>query len=178
MSETIVRVFNIIVEVLKKDGYTKEFVSSFLAMLSGVMVVFFTDVLRNKFITPRNEFSKLRMKVYGMLDFYSRDFCNTIDSGSVSEEIIHEYCEGSNEIRKLAVECSAFAAEYAGKSFRGVTSKDLMEISRHLMQLSNSFFTPYKKPEDSFVRNKHNEELKNEIKKKLKLSTKTIDKNY
>ena len=132
-----------------ENSFMGEFVSTALATIGSVAAVLIFEVIKNKIITPREEFRKLQRRVNSTLSMYSCYYTNPIRSEApmVSEKTREDYISASLEVRRLAVDVLAFADERKGKKCCGIAVEDIRSAGRNMIGLSNSFFSVGNHPE-------------------------------
>lgn len=145
---------NEIIEALKqltgtvgKHSFLWEFISTVLATLGSVVAVYASERVKERYITPLKEFKQLRSTVSMMLDLYACNYTNQIDCANENDPRLEEYKNAAFSLRELAVKLGTFAINAPQKQYYGITVQRMMKAKHCLIGLSNSFFTPYRRPE-------------------------------
>lgn len=163
---------NEIIEALKqltgtvgKHSFLWEFISTVLATLGSVVAVYASERVKERYITPLKEFKQLRSTVSMMLDLYACNYTNQIDYANKDDPRLDEYKDTAFSLRELAMKLGAFAMNAPEKQYYGITVQKIMEAKDCLIGLSNSFFTPYGRPDANT--NQRNRETSAKIKELL-----------
>ena len=132
-------------------------------IIAGVVVFVICEWAKEVWLTPLQEFKKLKAKVSYALVMYAQYFANPAQPAEISEE----YKIASNDMRVIASELVAFM-ECIPFIHLGIPSpKKIKEASSNLIGLSNSFTKS--KEEPIVMHAQHIERYSTIIKKSLKL---------
>lgn len=138
----------------------------FLTIISGVFVFVICEYLKEIWLSPLQEYKKLKQKAAFALTYYAKYYCNVIDSASENNELIDKYNSVSVKLRDLASELRAFV-EILSWLKVGIPSKEkIYKASSNLIGLSNSMFCPHN-TNNSVERNLENENRANKIRELL-----------
>lgn len=122
---------NTIIDALKENPLT----DMTFTVVAGVLVYVICEWLKEVWLTPLQEFKKLRAKTSHHLVLYARYYANPIIG---NKPLPDEYEEASLELRKLASEVTAFA-EVIPIFHPGIPApNDIVEAGKDLIGLSNS----------------------------------------
>ena len=117
----------------------ESFVVDVLKWLSSIMasliVVFFTQVINEKYFVPKRKMRKLIEKVDFILDYYA----NILSNPGVSKQ----ENEASEEIRKIAMKCIAFSINHPKTRYKRINTLKLCSIGNELTAMSNSVGDKY-----------------------------------
>lgn len=138
-------------------------------IISGVFVFVICEYLKEIWLSPLQEYKKLKQKISYTLTYYENIYCNVIDSANKNEKMISKYNAISDKIRDLASELRAFDEALSWLKV-GIPSKGkIYKASSYLIGLSNSMFCPHN-TNDTFDRNEENNNKANNIRKLLGIS--------
>lgn len=140
MEDEVIRV---IVEQADKAGFPDYALTIFITVLSGVLVFAISEWLKEIWLTPLQNYKKLRGKVSRSLTMYACYYHNPVDIADHDNKLPDDYKVASEELRMLASELRAFIETLSWCKL-GIPSKgDLYDASAHLIGLSNSIVVPY-----------------------------------
>lgn len=118
------------------------FVAMLLTIISGVIVFFVCEILRELWLVPLHDFYAIKSKIASSLKFHARFYGDPIDIKTGNKEIIALHEAASNDLRQLACDLSGFTESLHLKA--GIPSKEkLFDASKHLIGLSNGLYKPY-----------------------------------
>ena len=165
----IVAAVDRLTEVLSQSQPTlfSNLAGAFIATIRSIISVLLFEIIKDYALEPRKEFKKLRRKVNSSLKRYACYYMNEIDCAHSDTEKIMVYKDAANSIRNLSVDLAAFADDMRRESCCGVSRAEISDAASSLMGLSNSFFTPYNRPDSTICG--HNGERRDEIKFLLKI---------
>lgn len=158
------------IEINQRSTFSKELLSTGIATVGSVVAVLAFELIKEHFLTPRNEFKKLRRKVNSTLSMFACYYTNQIDLARASAKEVELYSSASKTMRELSVELMAFADDVASKKCCGIPVEDISEAAALLIGLSNSFFTPYDCPE--MADNWENDRTRKKIRELLRITHK------
>ena len=140
MEDEVIRV---VVEQADKAGFPDYALTIFITVLSGVLVFAISEWLKEIWLTPLQNYKKLRGDVSKALTMHARYYYNPVDIADHDNKLPDDYKTASEELRMLASELRAFIETLSWCKF-GIPSKgDLYDASAHLIGLSNSMMVPY-----------------------------------
>ena len=112
--------------------------TTFLTVISGVLVYIFSEIMKEKVLIPLHDYKKLRGKIYFSLILYAREISSPLDEKNHTQEAKESYQKAADEFRTFAAELAQINRELFWGSKR---KKDKRERAWHsLIGLSNSFF--------------------------------------
>jgi hypothetical protein len=118
----------------------------FLTVVSGVIVgVFifvFSECLKEIWLTPLQEYKKIKSRVSYTLTFYASIYSNPLPSSQTVNKIPDNYEQASIELRKLASELRAFIETLSFFKPLIPKRKILFKTSADLIGLSNNLSAP------------------------------------
>lgn len=137
--------------------------TNILSVFSGVAVVYISEVLRQKYIVPKEKLRKLKEETSIVLvneaDYYSNP---GIHYGTEYTKTLA--VDSSRTVRKMGAKLRSFSTELKDKGIGGISKKDIVDASGLLIRISNSYWN-----EDLCVSNNEDADT---IKKLLKLEKK------
>ena len=133
-------------------------------IIAGVLVFVVCEWLKEVWLSPLQEYKKLKAKVSKMLIVHAQYYSNPI---TIDHKMNEEYSKASSEIRELASEVSAFAEIIPYIHWGIPDAKNIVEAGRCLIGLSNGFHI--RNEESAFTQSNQNAETRNKIKELLKL---------
>lgn len=140
MEDEVIRV---VVEQADKAGFPDYALTIFITVLSGVLVFAISEWLKEIWLTPLQNYKKLRGKVSRSLTMYACYYHNPVDIADHDDKLPDDYKAAAEGLRMLASELRAFIETLSWCKF-GIPSKgDLYDASAHLIGLSNSMMVPY-----------------------------------
>ena len=140
MEDEVIRV---VVEQADKAGFPDYALTIFITVLSGVLVFAISEWLKEIWLTPLQNYKKLRGDVSKALTMHARYYYNPVNIADHDNKLPDDYKTASEELRMLASELRAFIETLSWCKF-GIPSKgDLYDASAHLIGLSNSMMVPY-----------------------------------
>lgn len=142
-------------------------VSSVLATIGSVVAVLLVDYIKHKFIKPKQDFNKLRSKIYSVLVMYANRLSNPIKYEAVTPENEGYYKSAELALREIAVELDVFVNQSDIKTIDGITNEQLRKAVGDLFLLSNSVFVATY--ESEFTNPKTNRNVIKEVKDILKI---------
>lgn len=164
MEDEVIRV---VVEQADKAGFPDYALTIFVTVLSGVLVFAISEWLKEIWLTPLQNYKKLRGKVSRLLTMYACHYHNPVDIADHNNKLPDDYKIASEELRMLASELRAFIETLSWLK-PGIPSKDdLYNASAHLIGLSNSMQVPYNTHFDRRIDDSIENE--NEVKRLLKI---------
>lgn len=135
-----------------------------VTIVAGVVVFVVCEWLKETWLSPLQEYKKLKLKVSRLLIVHAQYYANPI---TIDHQMNQEYSQASSEIRELASEVSSFA-EIIPRYRLGIPSpKIIVEAGKKLIGLSNGFFVSTE--DTALVHSKLNVETRERIKTLLKL---------
>lgn len=136
-------VIQVVVEQADKAGLPDYALTIFVTVLSGVLVFAISEWLKEIWLTPLQNYKKLRGKVSKSLTLYACYYHSPVDIAEHDDKLPDDYKTASEELRMLASELRAFIETLSWFKL-GIPSKgDLYDASAHLIGLSNSMMVPY-----------------------------------
>ena len=140
MEDEVIRV---VVEQADKAGFPDYALTILITVLSGVLVFAISEWLKEIWLTPLQNYKKLRGKVSRSLTMYACYYHNPVDIADHDDKLPDDYKAAAEGLRMLASELRAFIETLSWCKF-GIPSKgDLYDASAHLIGLSNSMMVPY-----------------------------------
>lgn len=133
-------------------------------IIAGVLVFVVCEWLKEVWLSPLQEYKKLKEKVSKMLIVHAQYYSNPI---TIDHQMEKEYSKASGEMRELASEVSAFAEVIPCIHLGIPDAKNIVEAGRCLIGLSNGFYVG--STDTASVHSKQNSETRNKIKELLKL---------
>lgn len=143
------------------------FVTVFIPLVCNVISVLHPMITQKHINTSRNEFKRIKKEVDASLILYSRYYMNPIDIAHSGKDEIELYDRAANSMRTLSVKLTTLSNSIQGRSCCGVPQANIAKAASSLMGLSNSFFTPYNRPD--LTKHEYNERRRNDIKALLKI---------
>ena len=166
----LIEALNRITEAVSTHSVLRDFFSTFLATGGSIAAVVAVEAIKERFFAPRREFKQLRKKVNILLDSHSRFFTSQIDCKESGNPLVERYSSAAESLRELAMELRTFTIDAKERQYYGVTVARIQEVSKLLIGLSNSFFTPYGCPDNNI--NQENREASAAIKELLGIDPK------
>ena len=140
MEDDVIRV---VVEQADKAGVPDYALTIFVTVFSGVLVFAISEWLKEIWLTPLQNYKKLRGDVSKALTMHARYYYNPVDIADHDNKLPDDYKAAAEELRMLASELRAFIETLSWCKL-GIPSKgDLYDASAHLIGLSNSMMVPY-----------------------------------
>ena len=140
MEDDVIRV---VVEQADKAGVPDYALTIFVTVFSGVLVFAISEWLKEIWLTPLQNYKKLRGDVSKALTMHARYYYNPVDIADYDNKLPDDYKAAAEELRMLASELRAFI-ETLSRFKPGIPSKsNLYDASAHLIGLSNSMMVPY-----------------------------------
>lgn len=152
------------------NTYVSEILSTVMATVGSVIAVLIFEVIKEHIFTPRKEFKRLRRKVNSTLGMFACYYTHQIDIVTSNAKRLEQYSSASKTIHELAMELMAFADEINSKKCCDVPVSDISEAAWLLNGLSNNFFTPGNRTEDTD--NESNDKRRQKIIELLKIDHK------
>lgn len=122
-----------------------EIIGCFFTVISGVLVYILSQWYDEYRRNPRLEYYEVRAKIKYYLLLHANLYSNPLQlADDNSEEILLRYREASDDIRKVSAELSAVISKLPDKNKNIPTSEELNQVVGHLIEISNSFYMPYK----------------------------------
>ncbi len=164
MEDEVIRV---VIEQADKAGIPDYALTIFITVLSGVLVFVISEWMKEIWLTPLQNYKKLRGKVSKSLTMYACYYHNPVDIANHDNKLPDDYKTASEELRMLASELRAFIETLSWCKL-GIPSKgELYDASAHLIGLSNSMMVPYNTHLDMGIDNSRENE--NEVKRLLRI---------
>lgn len=164
MEDEVIRV---VVEQADKTGVPDYALTVVITVLSGVLVFVISEWLKEIWLTPLQNYKKLRGKVSKSLTMYACYYHNPVDIADHDNKLPDDYKTASEELRMLASELRAFIETLSWCKWGIPSKKDLYEASACLIGLSNSIPLPYNRYYDRRLNNSMENE--NEVKRLLRI---------
>jgi len=101
-------------------------------IIASLIVVFGTQLINDRYFSPKQELRNLLRKVVYTLDYYALIIDNP---GAVDKETEKE---AMYEVRKVAMELMTFTANYPKMKYKHLSAKDLESLGPDLVGISNS----------------------------------------
>lgn len=139
-------------------------IDTFWTIFAGVVVFVICEWVKEVWLSPLQEYKKLKSKVSKTLILYACYYSNPIPLGDSMREV---YSKASDEIRELASEVSAFAEVIPFIHWGIPKAKNIIEAGKCLIGISNRFFYNSDAGFDRHL--DENDKARKEIKKLLKL---------
>lgn len=133
-------------------------------IISGVLVFVACEWLKEIWLSPLQEYKKLKAKVSKALIVHAQYYGNPISSASQKNE---EYSHASSEMRNVASELLAFAEIMPFLHLGMPNARKIVQAGSQLIGLSNSFYV--ENEETRYDHIAHNHERCNRIKSLLGL---------
>ena len=140
MEDEVIRV---VVEQADKAGIPDYALTVGITVLSGVLVFAVSEWLKEIWLTPLQNYKKLRGEVSKALTMYARYYYNPVDIADYDNKLPDEYKVASENLRILASEVRAFIETLSWCKPFIPSKKELHDASAHLVGLSNSMLLPY-----------------------------------
>ena len=141
----IVEAIDRLAEAINQNSYpfASECLSTILATAGSVVAVLVFELIKNRILAPRDEFRKLQRRTNSTLSMYAHYYSNPVNKTipMVSEKTQEDYINAATELRRLAVDVTAFADERKREKCCGIEVKNIREAGSLLIGLSNNFFT-------------------------------------
>lgn len=148
----------------------KSISSIIITVISGVLVYIIGQILKEIWLTPLQEYKKLKSKISFSLSYYAQYYSNVVDLATCGEETKKIYIAASDEMRKISCELDGFIETLSWFKPCIPKKKNLYEASREIMGISNGFFCPYNTNETG-IRINNNIKARNTIYKLLNIYT-------
>ena len=132
-------------------------------IVAGVIVFVACEWFRDTWLSPLQEYKKLKAKTSQLLIKHAQYYANPV----VASNTVDEYSRASEEIRNLAAEWAAFSELIPPMHIGIPNPKAISQVSKKLVGLSNSFYASSEKCIS--VTAKTNQNRIDEIKSNLKL---------
>lgn len=133
-------------------------------IIAGVVVFVACEWLKEVWLSPLQEYKKLKAKTSQMLIQYANLYSNPATLSKGNNE---HYDKASDEMRILASELSAFTEIMPFIHIGIPKAKDIAEASKNLIGISNSFYTT--NVDGIETRIEHAHKYRDEVKRYLKL---------
>jgi len=139
---------------------------TFLAVISGVAVYIFSQIILEFFINPRKEYKKIMQKILYIINLYCCYYHNPYDLLKPKRNVRskEEYDYASKEVRKMGAELASYIGAIPRIRFNKI--KRLNIVLNSLIGISNGFYN-ISEHFDTSIENKKCEEI---IKKELNFS--------
>lgn len=115
------------------------FLTIFGTVVSGVVVFVFSEIIKEIWLTPLQEYKKIKSKVSFILIMYANKYENPI---SLKQQHDKTYDEASSELRKIASELRAFIETLSWFKPLIPRKANLYKASARIIGLSNSLIGP------------------------------------
>ena len=113
--------------------------TTFLTVLSGVIVFVLSEFVMEYVINPKRKFKELKERIAYILAMYCCYYTNPYRfDKKIHVRDISEYTEASKEVRKIGAELSGYIGNIP--VIRWHKRKQLLEVRDCLIGLSNSFY--------------------------------------
>ena len=106
-------------------------------IVAGVVVFVICEWAKETWLTPLQEYKKLKAKTSRLLIMYCRYYSNPL----TIKEKHPEYDQGATEIREIAAEWAAFAEIIPTVHLGIPKAKCIVNASRELIGISNGFYS-------------------------------------
>lgn len=106
-------------------------------IVTGVVVFVICEWAKETWLTPLQEYKKLKAKTSRLLIMYGRYYANPLPV----KEKHAEYDQGSTEIREIAAELAAFAEIIPIVHLGIPKAKCIVDASKELIGISNGFYS-------------------------------------
>ena len=133
-------------------------------IIAGVVVFVACEWLKEVWLSPLQEYKKLKAKTSQILIQYAHFYSNPLTIFNGTNE---DYDKASTEIRILASELSAFTEIMPFIHIGIPSAKHIAEASKNLIGISNSFYTA--NVDGIETRIEHAHKYRNAVKQHLKL---------
>lgn len=135
-------------------------------IVSGVIVFVICEYLKEIWLSPLQEYKKLKQRISYALTYYANVYCNVIDPAIKDQDLILRYNTTSDKLRDLASELRAFSEILSWLRVGIPSKKKIYKASCSLMGLSNSLFCP-KNSDNTYERIDSNENRAKKIRNLL-----------
>ena len=156
MEDEVIRV---VVEQADKAGIPDYALTVFVTVLSGVLVFALSEWLKEIWLTPLQNYKKLRAKVSMALTMYACYYHNPVDIAEHNDTLPEGYKDASEKLRALASELRAFIETLSWCKLGIPLKSALYDASAYLMGLSNGMQHPYRCKDSNTIRNNTEHEL-------------------
>jgi len=161
-------VLHVIVEQADNAGVPEYALTIIVTVLSGVLVFAISEWLKEIWLTPLQEYKKIRGKVSYMLTVYACYYSNPVDIAETDNKLPDDYENAAKELRKSAAELRAFIETLSWLKI-GIPKKEVIyDATANLIGISNGLQTPYKVKDFSRMAD-HNRQNADTIKNLLKI---------
>ena len=137
-------------------------------IISGVIVFVACEWAREEWLTPYQEYKKIKSKIAFTLEFYAHCYLNVVDYTQKNER----YDKGREEMRKLACDLAGFMETISFFRMKIPDDLKLKEAHSALIGLSNGFYSNTQ--EKSFAYITSNKEFARTVIENLKLKSVTV----
>lgn len=144
--------------------------SIIITVISGVLVFIIGQIFKEIWLTPLQEYKKLKAKISFSLSYYAQYYSNAVDFATCGEKTKKIYMDASDEMRKISCELDGFIETLSWFKPCIPKKKKLYEASREIIGISNGFFCPYNSDRTE-TRINYNIKSRDSIYKLLKIYT-------
>lgn len=130
MDDEILRV---IVEQANPAGFPDYALTIFVTVISGVLVFALSEWLKEIWLTPLQNYKKLKAKVSWSLTMYACFYSNPVNSSDETERFTDDYRNAQIELRYLASELRAFIETLSWCKIGIPPKKDIYDASANLI---------------------------------------------
>jgi hypothetical protein len=114
-----------------------------VTVVSGVLVYLAGLLVNEIWLSPLQQYKKIKQAISYNLTFYANMYTNVIDLADKDVVRIESYKKAGDELRRLASELRGFIQILSWFKPMMPSKKALWEASRCLIGLSNGFFCAY-----------------------------------
>lgn len=114
-----------------------------ITVISGVLVYIIGQILKEIWLTPLQEYKKIKAKISFSLSYYAQYYSNVVDFATCGEKTKETYKSASDEMRKISCELDGFIETLSWFKPCIPRKSKLYKASREIMGISNGFFCPY-----------------------------------
>lgn len=143
------------------------FITVFIPLVYNVIPVIHLIITQKYINTSGSEFKRIQKEVDASLMLYACYYMNPIDIAHSGKDEIELYDRAANSMRTLSVKLTTLSNSIQGRSCCGVPQANIAKAASSLMGLSNSFFTPYNRPD--LTKHEYSEKRQNDIRVLLKI---------
>lgn len=140
--------------------------SMILTIISGVLVFFICEFVREVWLVPLREFHTIKSEICATMIYYAPYYVDPLDIKEANEAQKEVYKEASKQLRQNACNLSGFAESLYLIHFGIPTKEKIYEASKQLIGLSNGLYTAFGKGHD-LDQGEHNEGRVTKIKDAL-----------
>lgn len=129
--------------------------TTFLTIISGVLVFVASEYVREVWLSPLQEFKRIKQQISYALVFYADIYSNPYPGNPDNEDVLKKYTNASEKLREYASTLAGFI-EIMPLIHLGIPSHKKIKVAiSELIRLSNSmFFPPQSADLDHYTPNK------------------------